>query len=257
MKIKIGVSLVLYKEPEKRLLKYLTSLDCQLRDYDYQVRIFLNSTHDYKISDKYILSGDGTNLGFGHGHNDNVNWFIKNEFSNIIISNTDILFNTNLSLLFNKFENISILCPQILDTNLKQQKMVRSLPTIVDKIKSFISDYPFFKMLDNEDELIVPSFSGCFFVVNVSNYLKLNNKHLFDPNIFLYEEDTDLSRRMWNTKSAKLIPKVKIIHNHEKGSKKNFYLFFLHLKSIFYYFNKWGWFDPSAKESKTYLNKIK
>lgn len=255
MKKKIGISLVLYNEPEERLTKFLTRLESLLGNYDYKVRIFLNSTHNYKISDKYILSGDGTNLGFGYGHNNNVNWFIKNEFNNIIISNTDISFCTDLSFLFNQHENISILCPQILDTNFKQQKMIRSLPTIIDKIKSFISDYPFYKMLDNEDELIVPSFSGCFFVINVSNYLKLNNEYLFDPNIFLYEEDTDLSRRMWNTKSAKLIPKVKIIHNHEKGSKKNFNLLFLHIKSLFYYFNKWGWFDPAAKESRTYLNK--
>lgn len=256
MKKKIGISLVLYKEPEERLMKFLNSLESLLVDYNYKVRIFQNSIHNYIFSNKIILAGNATNLGFGKGHNDNVKWFIENKFTNVIISNTDISFCTDLSLLFKKHENISILCPQILDTNLQQQKMVRSLPTITDKIKSFISDYPFYKMLENENEIIVPSFSGCFFVINLSNYLKLNAENLFDPKIFLYEEDTDLSRRMWDVKSAKLIPKVKIIHNHEKGSKKSFYLLYLHVKSIFYYFKKWGWFDSAAKDSRTYLNKI-
>lgn len=252
---KIGISLVLYRETEKRFNLFISSLSSVLKE-DYQIRVFQNSNHEFIIPDNIIVDGGNRNFGYGNGHNKNLKWFIDNEYTHVVISNTDIKFQTDLSPLFSFHKNISVLCPLILDQDLNQQKMVRALPTILDKLKSFIFSYPFYKIIEGDSEIIIPSFSGCFFVLNISNFLNLNESQLFDSNIFLYEEDTDLSRRLWPKRSAKLISKVKIVHNHDNGSKKNFKLLFLHIKSLVYYFNKWGYFDPVSLESRKYINKI-
>jgi GT2 family glycosyltransferase len=255
--MKLGISLVVYNEPQKRLLDFLKDLENVLEGTEYQIIIYQNSLIDYNLPKDVLLFGDGVNIGFGSGHNYNYHYFLKNNYSHIIISNTDIKFCTNFELLFTYRKNISITCPLILDEKLSQQKMVRSLPNIVDKIKSFVfGGFPFYKIIEKDDEFVVPSFSGCFFAINIENFKTLKENALFDEKYFLYEEDTDLSRRMWNHKSAKLIPKVKIIHSQEKGSKKSIILFNLHLKSLFIYFNKWGYFDHASKESKNYLNRI-
>ncbi|MEM4214991.1 MAG: glycosyltransferase family 2 protein [Candidatus Pacearchaeota archaeon] len=69
-------------------------------------------------------------------------------------------------------------------------------------------------------------------------FLFMRNKYLFDENYFLYFEDVDLCRRVGNVFYN---PNIEAIHTPQRKSKKNLKLFLIHLKSMIYYFKKWGW----------------
>ena len=63
----------------------------------------------------------------------------------------------------------------------------------------------------------------------------------FDERYFLYMEDADICRKIDLLGKKKLYyPKVKITHQHQRGSSKNIKLFFHHISSAIKYFLKWG-----------------
>jgi GT2 family glycosyltransferase len=104
---------------------------------------------------------------------------------------------------------------------------------------------------DYNTEMEVPYLSGCFMFIRTSVF---NEVGMFDDNIFMYLEDTDLSRRINEKYKTIYYPKVTVYHKFEKGSFKNKKLLKYHIKSAIYYFNKWGWiFD---RDRKTINDKI-
>ncbi len=68
-------------------------------------------------------------------------------------------------------------------------------------------------------------------------FMMLRDRYYFDENFFLYLEDVDLCRRIGNVYYS---PEAEAIHTGSYGSSKKFKLFLIHLKSIFYYFSKYG-----------------
>ena len=91
----------------------------------------------------------------------------------------------------------------------------------------------------------VPYLSGCFMFLRKSVIEKIG---VFDEGIFMYGEDTDLNRRIHEKYRTMYYPEVIITHDFEKGSHKNWRLFWIHVKAAIYYMNKWGWiFDKQRK----------
>lgn len=78
----------------------------------------------------------------------------------------------------------------------------------------------------------------------------LKDVGLFDENIFMYMEDTDLNRRLHAKHKTIFYPKVSIIHVHARESHKNKSLLIAHIKSTIYYFNKHGWFFDGFRREK-------
>ena len=109
----------------------------------------------------------------------------------------------------------------------------------------------------NETDIFkAPYLSGCFMFIRTKDLL---NVGFFDESIFMYGEDTDLSRRFWNAKSYPYYYGKSIIyHQFSKGSHKSNKLLFVAIKSTLYYFNKWGWFDKKRKKiNEECLNQFK
>lgn len=85
----------------------------------------------------------------------------------------------------------------------------------------------------------VPYLSGCFMFLRREVIREIG---VFDEGIFMYGEDTDLNRRIFQHYRTVYFPEITIIHDFEKGSHKNLRLFWIHVKAAVYYLNKWGWF---------------
>jgi GT2 family glycosyltransferase len=91
----------------------------------------------------------------------------------------------------------------------------------------------------------VPFLSGCFMFLRMETIEKVG---LFDENIFLYTEDTDLTRRIHKHYRTVFYPEASIYHHNQRGSYKNFVILMHHVFSAIRYFNKWGWFNDTERD---------
>ncbi len=187
------------------------------------------------------------NIGYGRGQNA-VLCELDSEYH--CIMNPDIVFCQDVfsKILFYMDENprVGMVIPQILDENGERQLVYRKEPTVCDMfIRMFckglfprrIAEHA----LQGEDytkPFQVPFGQGSFLVIRTELFQKIGG---FDDRFFLYMEDADLCRRVNREASLMYLPDAAVIHHWEKGSHKNLNLFWIHLKSMKAYFDKWGW----------------
>jgi len=77
--------------------------------------------------------------------------------------------------------------------------------------------------------------SGCAMMVNLKDFWKVFG---FDERFFMYMEDVDICLRIKKYGTITYFPNAHIYHHFEKGSSKNFKLFFIHVKSYITYLIK-------------------
>ena len=206
-----------------------------------------------------------SNPGFGAAHNIAIKKAFNEGSQYHLVLNPDVYFNCNvikdLTEYMNQNTNVANIMPKVLYPNGELQYLCKLLPTPYDWIGRRFN--PSKKMVEKRNKLFelrfsnydkimeVPYLSGCFMYLRIS---ALKNTGLFDENIFMYGEETDLCRRfLKNGYKTIYYPFQSIYHNFEKGSHKSCKLTFIGIQSAIYYFNKWGWFFD--KERKC-INKI-
>ena len=99
-------------------------------------------------------------------------------------------------------------------------------------------DRYYLSRLDENSIHSVPVLAGAYMMLRKK---ALDRSGLLDEDFFMYGEDTDLNRRIYERYRTMYYPKVTIVHNHAKGSHRNLRLFWIHVKAAIYYLNKWGW----------------
>lgn len=193
-----------------------------------------------------------SNNGFGAGHNIIMRNLDKMGKYHLVL-NPDIYFGKGvLEELYEYMENnldVGNVMPKVIYPNGELQYLCKLLPTPQDwivrmfipikKIKERIDYNLEMHFADYDSEMNVPYLSGCFMFLRRSVIKEIG---VFDEEIFMYGEDTDLNRRIYQKYKTMYYPKVVITHNFEKGSHKNFRLLWIHIKAAIYYLNKWGWF---------------
>ena len=229
----------------------------------YEIIVVDNNSED-NIGD--ILAWQYPNIKFiqnkknlGHGAGNNVGIKIA-QGKYICVANSDtIVFENTFKILYNYMEVNSddgVVGPQQLSPDKKTiqnscyrwHKLLTPLyrRTPLGKIKSGQKDLSRLLMSDfdhksiKEVDWILGSFQ--FFRAKA-----LKEAKAFDERFFLYFEDTDICRRLWQS-NWKVIynPKAKIIHNHARQSAQiPWYKFFsdhvarLHIVSWLKYIKKW------------------
>jgi len=267
----INASIVLYHTNREQLLKAINSfLDTELK-----IKLYLvdNSSNDElkelsKIDKRIEYIFNNANLGFGKAHNIAIRKSIEENIPYHVVLNPDVYFEKGvLEELYNFMENnqdVGLVMPKVLYPDGELQYLCKLLPNPLDvfgrrflnfgPFKNFVSkrNYKYEMRFTGYNKIMeVPYLSGCFMFLKTS---ALKEVGLFDERFFMYPEDIDLTRRMHVKYKTIYYPKVFIVHNHAKGSYKNFKLLYIHIKNIVKYFNKWGWFFD--KERKRINNKI-
>lgn len=253
---KINASIVLYHNNKEQLNKAINSF----LNTDLEVKLYLvdNSVNDdlkklASIDNRIEYIFNNTNLGYGKAHNIAMKKSIENDVPYHIVLNPDIYFDNDvLENLFNYMESskdIGNIIPQVRYPDGEIQHLCKLLPTPTDLIlRRFIPSKSWKEKRNKKYELRdsgydktinVPSLSGCFMFLRTWT---LKDIGLFDENIFMYLEDTDLNRRIHSKYKTIFYPKVHILHEYAKESYVNKKLLVYHIKSAIYYFNKWGWF---------------
>lgn len=197
-----------------------------------------------------------SNVGYGRAHNLAIQRTIHKSRYHLVL-NPDIVFEPHviqeLIAFMEKNTDVGLVMPRVLYPDGRLQPLCKLLP---DPRKLFIRRFfPGFKQrmnrINHEYEMRftsyqeitdVPFLSGCFMLLRNK---ALDQVGMFDERFFLYFEDTDLSRRIHQRFRTVYFPDVSIHHVHERGSHKEWRLFWHSIMSAFFYFNKWGWFaDP-------------
>lgn len=201
------------------------------------------------------------NIGFGAGHNIALRQVVGEHRSAYhIVLNPDVYFERDVidSLLQYMDQNpvVGLVMPKVLYPDGRLQPLCRLLPTPatlfsrrflgfnrrwINRINHWYEMHfsGYNKIMD------VPFLSGCFMFIRTESLRKVG---LFDERIFLYTEDTDLTRRIHKYYRTVFFPQVTIYHHHEKASYKNAKRLFQHTRSAITYFNKWGWFRDEERE---------
>lgn len=269
----ISASIVLYKNEKTLLKKAINSF----LNTNLEVRLYLldNSPNDSlrsleKLDSRITYIFNKGNLGYGSAHNIAIRDSIEEDIPYHLVLNPDIYFEEGvIEELFeymNKNSDIGNIMPKVLYPDDKFQPLCKLLPTPTIWLGRFIATHiylPFFDKLNNQfemkfanfDEIMeVPYLSGCFMFLRTE---ALKKSGLFDENIFLHTEDTDLSRRIFEVAKNIYYPNVFIYHEHNKEAYRSKKVLLMQIKSIIYYFNKWGWFFDKKREiiNKEIINK--
>lgn len=187
-----------------------------------------------------------TNLGFGRGHNQ-VLPFLDSRYHAIV--NPDILLTEDsFSILINFLEKngYDMVVPRLLDTEGNLQAVYRRELTVLDMFIRFFLKKGFSKRkahhtmqdMDFAKPFPVPFAQGSFLVIRTPLFKELDG---FDERYFMYVEDADLCRRVNACGTLYYCPDTAVIHKWEKGSHRDKGLRKEHIRSMFRYFNKWGW----------------
>ncbi len=256
----ITASIVTYINNKEMLLKTIT---CFLNT-NLNVRLYIidnspvNTIESYLCDKRIDYIFMNSNNGFGAGHNVILRNPEKMGQYHLIL-NPDIYFEEGvLEKLYNYMESnkdAGNVMPRIIYPNGDLQYLCKLLPTPLDwigrifipikSIKRKINSNFEMRFADYNKEMNVPYLSGCFMFLRKSVIEEIG---VFDENIFMYGEDTDLNRRIHQKYRTIYYPKVTAVHAFEKGSHKNLRLFWIHVKAAIYYLNKWGWFFDKERE---------
>jgi len=191
----------------------------------------------------------------------------KGEFILILDSDTEIKKGTveELIKIMEENEYAGIVAPRLFYADGSVQPSCKKFPTLTIKILKFL---PFRKlsMLGERMELypsyvysrdfgeVIPvdyCISACWLVRSDT----LRKVGLFDERIFYAPEDVDLSLRMW-LKGFKVLydPKAEVIHYTQRLSRKKLGITLSHVKGLFYYFAKYGYWFKREKLYKKFKN---
>ena len=253
-KYDLTISIVLYntdfKEVENVVSKFINTI--------YKHRIFLvdNSPKDtfknnFKDNNNVEYIFTGKNIGFGSGHNIAINK-VKNDTKYHLVLNADVDFEISIIdgifKYMEKHEDVGLLAPKILNPDGSIQYSSKLLPTPLNlivrrflpikKVQDFFN-YKYEFRFSNFDRIIeVPYLMGCFMFINSKVFKDIDG---FDERFFMYPEDIDLTRRIYEKHKTIYFPEVTIVHKYGKGSYKSYKLLYYHATSMIKYFNKWGW----------------
>jgi GT2 family glycosyltransferase len=260
----ISVSIVVYNNSFSQIQKVINSI-CSFGENRFNIFIIDNSRNNnssvYLSYDNLEYFHNPSNPGYGAGHNIAIKNAIDIGSKYHIVLNPDIYFDKEvipeILSLMEKNTDIGNVMPKVFYPDGSIQYLCKLLPTPYDWIGRRFN--PFNRLVETRNELFelrfskyekqmnVPYLSGCFMFLRLDALSKVG---LFDENIFMYGEETDLGRRLIQSGYRNVFfPKVTIYHEFQKGSHKSWRLTLIGIKSAIYYFNKWGWFfDKSRKE---------
>lgn len=199
------------------------------------------------------------NTGYGAGHNVALCLAKKEGSTYHLVVNPDVWFEADvipaLVAYMDNNSEVGQIMPKVLFPDGSIQTLCKLLPTPWDMFSRLCLPAVLINKRNAIYELQhsgydkimeVPYLSGCFMFFRMSAVDKVG---LFDEHFFMYAEDIDMTRRMYEKYKTIFYPEVKIFHRFSRASRHSLRLFFVHLFNIIMYFNKWGWlFDKKRKE---------
>jgi GT2 family glycosyltransferase len=203
-----------------------------------------------------------SNIGFGGGHN-----VAMREYAHLapyfVVSNPDIVIQQTalekLKAFMDQYSEVTISVPLVMNPDESVQHVHKRLPSPMiffgrrffpGFLKKLIQrKLDLYELQDQHFDrpIVVPSMSGCFMFIRSSIMKAIGG---FDEGYFMYVEDIDITRVAGKLGPTVLYPDSKVTHLWTRGSYFNIKLMWINIKSIYYYFVKWG--PDSTSEIKEF-----
>ena len=233
------------------------ALSC-LQASDLEVAVYLcdNSPED-PTADRVQWSFPGItvlpqpgNVGFGRANNAVIP-YLKSRYH--LMMNPDVTFDpTLLSRMIAYMEehpNIAVLTPRVLNTDGSEQFLPKKRIAVHYLLGGLLENLggPFrrwrqeFTLADVEVRLPIPVefATGCFLLIRTEIFRELRG---FDPRFFLYQEDSDLSRRVLEEGKGSIVyhPDMTVTHAWARENTRTSRGRMRQIRSAIKYFAKWG-----------------
>ena len=280
MQQKILISMIILTwNSEKYIRKSINSLFIDLKNFKGRYEIFVidggSQDFTFMILEELALKyGDihiirlGKNMGTTISRNVGIRKSIG-KYIFILDSDTEVQEGTinTLIYVFNKNNNIGIVAPRLFYPDGSIQASCKKFPTIKNKIYKYIP-FNVTRKIAEKDELYnniyekeytqITPVDYCISAAWMVNREAINDIGLLDENIFYAPEDVDYCLRMW-LKGWKVVcnPLASVIHHTQRKTYKDPKIAWEHLKGLFYYFQKYGyWFNREKIYKKIKNNRI-
>lgn len=226
---------------------------------DYKIVIYDNDSTDntrevihnlMRLNKNIDIISSNINHGFGYGHNRVIENYVGDYY---VIYNPDVFIRSNileeLKTYMDQHIDVGMTTPKVIYPNGDLQYLCKQNPTFMDLFfRRFIPGFLklLYKSRNNwyemrqtcyDKEFIIPYATGAFMFFRGNIIKRLNG---FDEHIFMYLEDADITRRTNEISKVVFYPYDYIIHLWNRGSHKSLYLTWINIKSVIYYFKKWG-----------------
>ncbi len=189
------------------------------------------------------------NIGFGRGHNQALPYL--NAPYHLIV-NPDITFEPDvlerMIAFMDSRPDVALLTPKVLNPDGSEQFLPKELPSIHFLLGGYLERLgrPFTtwrsqftwrdKAVAEPKELSFAT--GCFMLTRTEAFRAVSG---FDPRFFLYLEDADLTGELRSRGLTIYHPGFCVTHVWARESAHQLKSTWLHIKSMFQYFCKWGW----------------
>ena len=190
------------------------------------------------------------NVGFGRANNA-VLPLLQSKYH--LIMNADVTFDPSLlSRMVGYMEahpGIAVLTPRVMNEDGTEQYLPKKrisvhyllgglLENLGGVFRRWRDDFTMADM-DIKGPLPVEFATGCFLLIRTEIFLRLKG---FDPRFFLYQEDSDLSRRILEQRLGSIVyhPDMMVTHQWARENTRTFRGRMRQIRSVFKYFLKWG-----------------
>lgn len=175
------------------------------------------------LDEKIILLKNDSNKGYGSGINLGSKYLIdKYNVSNIIVSNTDIIIDSEddlVNMVGYLKDDVALVGPNVLENGCVNRgwripsvwnDVLLNIPIIHRKIRKKLLFYK--DSCYDFETTVVEALSGCFFMISSDALQQID---FFDENIFLYYEENILAVKLKKAGFKSIIDNnVSVIHNH-------------------------------------------
>ena len=233
------------------------ALQC-IQNADVEVDVFLaDNSPDEPTAEKMqwlfpgitVLPQRG-NVGFGRANNAALPHLYSRYH---LIMNPDVTFDPGLlGRMISYMEahpNIAVLTPRVLNEDGSDQFLPKKRISVHYLLSGLFERFggvfrrwrDEFTLADMDIAHPIPVefATGCFLLIRTDIFRQLNG---FDPRFFLYQEDSDLSRRILEQKLGTIIyhPEMKVTHRWARENTRTFKGRMRQVRSVVKYFLKWG-----------------
>lgn len=196
-----------------------------------------------------ILPQQG-NVGFGRANNA-VLPLLQSRYH--LIMNPDVTFDPGLLYAMTQYmeehRNIAILTPRVLNEDGTEQFLPKKRISVHYLLGGLLENHGrIFRRwreeytladMDVRSPIPVEFATGCFLLIRTSVFRELGG---FDPRFFLYQEDSDLSRRVLEKHLGSIVyhPGMCVTHRWARENTRTFKGRMRQIRSVCKYFMKWG-----------------